>query len=142
MADTWLIRNIKQERISRGMSQKALAGQMADLGFKFEQQTIGRIEKAQRTVSGGEALAFARLFGRELNDLFQAPDVTKHQADLRHKTRNLQETEAYASGAMIAHQVASEELGALVADLRAGPHAAALAEDLEAAEKALKGGRA
>jgi hypothetical protein len=114
---------------------------MHDLGFKFAQQTIGRIEKGQRTVSGGEALAFARLFGRELNDLFQAPDVTKYQADLRHKTRNLQETEAYANGAMISHQTAAAELSSLVADLRAGPHAAALAEELDAAEKALKGGR-
>lgn len=65
--------NIRRWRERRGLSQDALAQQMADLGFPFHQATIYKIEKGERPVRVVEALALSALLDQNISDLTAGP---------------------------------------------------------------------
>ncbi|MCU1439980.1 MAG: hypothetical protein JWP85_977 [Rhodoglobus sp.] len=60
-ADRNLATNLRIARERMGISQSSLAEKMTDLGFKFHQTTINKIENNERKVSVSEAGALALL---------------------------------------------------------------------------------
>ncbi|MBT2484623.1 MULTISPECIES: helix-turn-helix transcriptional regulator [unclassified Microbacterium] len=59
---------LREARERKGLSQAALAEEMQQLGFEFQQQTVYKIESGNRKATIGEAAALARAL--------QLPDVT------------------------------------------------------------------
>lgn len=54
---------VRAYRLDMGKSQEALAAEMTHRGFPMSQPTIGKIERGDRKVTLGEALAFADTLG-------------------------------------------------------------------------------
>ena len=97
--------NIRRWRERRGLSQDALAQQMADLGFPFHQATIYKIEKGERPVRLAEALALSALLDQHVSDLTEGPvddeTYTRAQAEaaLDRAKVALADAEAYLAAA-------------------------------------------
>jgi transcriptional regulator with XRE-family HTH domain len=72
-ADHWdraLIAGIKKERQAQGISQIDLAERMSELGYKFHQATVYKIENGDRKVTASEAHGLAEIFDVEIDHLF------------------------------------------------------------------------
>lgn len=85
--------NLRSTREAMGITQAELAERMRDRGFGFHQATIYKIEKGERKVSIGEAMAIAGLFDIDVTDLAEAPtevrDAEFYASLLWERTRNL-----------------------------------------------------
>lgn len=69
-------RRVERLRERNGWSQTELARKMKERGFDaFHQTTISRVEKGERPVRLGEAVAFADIFGRPLESMLAAPSA-------------------------------------------------------------------
>jgi transcriptional regulator with XRE-family HTH domain len=75
-AEDIVARRVAYERERRGWSTAELARRMTEAGVPLNQSSIYKIEKGtpRRTISLDEALAFARVFGRSLDELRSMPD--------------------------------------------------------------------
>lgn len=61
---------IKTLRLSRNLTQKALAEKLQLEGYEFSDLTILRIEQGKRFVPDYEVLALAKFFGISTDELF------------------------------------------------------------------------
>lgn len=68
--DEALTAGIKRERQAQGMSQADLAERMTELGYRFHQSTINKIESGERKVTGAEAYGLAEVFLVSVDYLF------------------------------------------------------------------------
>jgi transcriptional regulator with XRE-family HTH domain len=69
----WFAENLKRMREDKGLSQTALARQMAEMGFPFHQMTISRIEAGRRDVGLVEAVALAERVGGTIGFMMRPP---------------------------------------------------------------------
>lgn len=72
-ADYWdkaFIAGVKRERLAQGMSQSDLAEKMSELGYKFHQTTVNKIENGERKVTASEAYGIAEVFDVAIEYLF------------------------------------------------------------------------
>lgn len=69
-------RRVERLRERHEWSQTELARKMKEKGFSaFHQTTISRVEKGERPVRLGEAVAFSEIFNRPLESMLAAPSV-------------------------------------------------------------------
>ncbi len=136
--DKWFAVNLRAARERAGLSQEDLAQRMREAGFKFHQQTIGRIEAKERSVRVGEALAFARIVKTNLDALARPPETTRQAMVLKGATGRLWKLRDDLRGTQREIAGAVERLEALVARLKGSDMADVLAEEIRAAERALK----
>ncbi len=101
--------NIKRWRERKGLSQDALAQQMADLGFPFHQATVYKIEKGERPVRLVEAMALSALLDQYLFGLTEEP--------VDDETYTAQEAKAALSKAKVTLAVAEADLAAKERDV-------------------------
>lgn len=64
------IEGLKKERTSQGMSQAELAEKMSDLGYRFDQATVYKIENGKRKVTAAEAWGLAAVLDVEVEYLY------------------------------------------------------------------------
>ena len=69
LADEQFAVNIRETRERKGMSQAALAAEMAERGWSWHPQTVQKAEAGQRHVRVGEAEALARILGTTIERL-------------------------------------------------------------------------
>lgn len=62
-----LVQAVIDKRKQAGLSQSDLATAMSDLGFRWHQPTVGRVEAGDRPLRFDEALALADLFQIDLS---------------------------------------------------------------------------
>jgi transcriptional regulator with XRE-family HTH domain len=60
---------IRRQRDERGWSQDQLAQRLTELGFRWLQSTVNRIETGSRTVTWDEAAILSLIFDLNLNEL-------------------------------------------------------------------------
>lgn len=73
--DKRFVRNMVAFREAHGMSQKELVEKLREQGWtSVYQNTISRIERGERPVRYGEALAIARVFGEPVEKFTLAPE--------------------------------------------------------------------
>lgn len=65
---------LKTARIERGLSQRALAERLQNLGVGLDQAAITRMETGQREPKLGEALQIADFLGIDVNSISYGPD--------------------------------------------------------------------
>jgi len=69
-----LARSLRAMREARGLTQKAVAAEMAACGFPtFRQTVVAKIEGGQRPVTVNEGAALAAILGLSLADLISGP---------------------------------------------------------------------
>ena len=93
--DEYFASNLRRTREAMGLTQSDMAERMRDRGFPFHQATIYKIEKGDRKVSIGEAMAIAWLLDVSIFALAEAPqasvDGEYYSSVLWERTRNLVE---------------------------------------------------
>jgi transcriptional regulator with XRE-family HTH domain len=72
--DEIFARRLREARESSGISQDALAQHMTEIGFKFHQTTVNKIERGERKVPVGEAIALADAIGVSLEQMLEPED--------------------------------------------------------------------
>src|ERR1017187_1128908 len=75
--DDWAAERVRFEREQRGWSTAELARRVTLAGVPMRQQTVWKVESGQprRSLSVGEASAFANVFGISLRELMTPPRV-------------------------------------------------------------------
>ena len=77
--ERWLAERVLSERKHRGWSQAQLSKELAKVGSPLQQSAISKIESPpkgeRRSISIGEAIGFARVFGIPLGELLLPPDA-------------------------------------------------------------------
>lgn len=99
--ERWLAQRVQSERQARGWSQQRLSKELGIAGHPLQQSAISKIESAEpgvgRTITIGEAVGFAKVFGIPLGELLLPPDAVRdrrawhlfldaaqHNNDMRH----------------------------------------------------------
>lgn len=80
------------ERLARlrgDKSQKALADDMRDRGWKWSQMTVYLTESGKRSLKLREAPDLAEILGVHVMDLFKDPEVLKVETEINHLVRNV-----------------------------------------------------
>lgn len=67
--DEYVGDNVRRLRLARGLTQAALADQMARAGVEMSQQVVAKVEKGARPLRLVEAVALADLFDVHVQDL-------------------------------------------------------------------------
>lgn len=135
----WFAANLKAARERAGMSQETMAQRMRHAGYaSWKQQTVTKVENAARRVLLAEARALARILGLTDAELTQPPETVRDGLALREAVSRLWQARSDAQYAALYVNEARGDLETLLASLREGDHGEALAEQITAAEKALK----
>lgn len=75
--------NLRKMRTEEGLTQKVLAELMTERGVSLDQSTVARIERGARAVRLGEALVFAEVLDRSVDELVRGADDTSEVRRLR-----------------------------------------------------------
>lgn len=78
------IEGIKKERLAQGMSQADLAERMSDLGYRFDQATVYKVENGKRKVTAAEAWGLAEVLDVDVEYLYDWQAAHQHP-DARRK---------------------------------------------------------
>ena len=113
-ARAWFPVNVRARRDALGMSQEALARAMADLGFRYHQATVYKIESGARMVPVDEAFALGRLLRTSVEVLMSRPEAVQQLSFLTTCTRvgqeNWLEVRAAAEQLLTEHYALEYEL--------------------------------
>lgn len=74
--------NVRDARKAQGISQRALAERLAEVGLTIDASAITRLEKGSRAIRLGEALAIAEALSTDLEELL-GPDPKRRMEMLR-----------------------------------------------------------
>lgn len=72
------VEGVKNERIAQGITQSDLAERMSDLGYRFDQATVYKIENGKRKVTATEAWGLAEILDVELDYLYDYKSAHNH----------------------------------------------------------------
>jgi transcriptional regulator with XRE-family HTH domain len=89
MADQRFAQNLRAAREHAGLSQAALAAEMAEMGYPFHQQTIARIEGGSQRVRLAEALALARSVRTSLDALARPAGLAREAYQILDSARRV-----------------------------------------------------
>ncbi|MCK1804080.1 helix-turn-helix domain-containing protein [Brevibacterium sp. R8603A2] len=93
--DRWVAENVKRLREQRSWSQSELARRMVAAGAtNYNQMTVSRTEKGERTVSVGELLILAKVLETFVIDLLQSPpanDIVELSYAVQNKIQSIKE---------------------------------------------------
>jgi len=133
----WFAENLRAARERAGISQGALNQKMLDLGYKFHQQTVSKIEAGDRKVDQEEAYALAGLLGTTVEALRRPPDIAIEGIALTDGARQLSRLRQQA--AQVARQYGEQRalLEALVEAVEAAGHSGRLAREVDVARRVL-----
>jgi transcriptional regulator with XRE-family HTH domain len=134
-AATRFAANVRARRELNGMSQRALAQAMIDLGHgSFRQQTIAEIEAGGRQVKLEEALAISRALGISMDNLVRPAGLTRQASELLAAAREMRETTRQVRQWVNDRDAARRRLEKALA--AAGAHESELADELAVAQRA------
>jgi len=139
VTDQWFAANLMEARKRAGLSQKAVAGQMREAGYRWYPQTVSRVEAGEQAIRVGEAFALARITGTTAEALARPPQAAQDVFELRQATGKVWQARSEAQFAEARYAEAREALAAMLAALREAGKAGALAEQVADAEHALEG---
>lgn len=133
----WFAENLRAARERAGISQGALNQKMLDLGYKFHQQIVSKIEAGKRKVDQEEAYALADLLGTTVEALRRPPDIAIEGAALADGAQEL--TRLRLQAAQVGRQYGEQRasLEALVEAAEASGHSGQLAREMDAARRIL-----
>jgi transcriptional regulator with XRE-family HTH domain len=138
-----LAANLKAAREAAGLSQEAVAQGMRDAGYRFYQQTIGKIEAGDRTVSAEELFALASVIGSSVYMLARPAGHTAEALRILSAARQVRrardEARAVAIAADRKHGDAVAALKRAIARAREDGLEEALAEEIRTGERTLAG---
>jgi len=131
--------NLRAARERAGMSQGALTQKMLELGYKFHQQIISKIEAGERKVDQEEAYALASLLGTTVEALRRPPDINIEAAALMDGAQHLARLRTQA--AQVARQYGEQRalLEQLVEAIEAAGNTEQLAREIGVARRILAG---
>jgi transcriptional regulator with XRE-family HTH domain len=69
-----IARNVKAERVRRGLTQEQLAARMSELGYRWHQQTAGQVEHCTRRLTAEEVLGLAVALAVPVDRLLYPPE--------------------------------------------------------------------
>lgn len=129
--------NLRLARERAGMSQEEVAQQMSDLGYKFHQQTITRIENGRRKVSLEEANQLAQAVGSTVDALSRPTGLARDAWTVLHDVRVIRDAHKRANAAAEEFRIMQGHLHHLVKRLEDEGAAPALEVEMSAARRAL-----
>lgn len=133
--------NVKTARENAGLSQEALAQGMREMGHRFHQQTIGKIEAGDRHVSISEGLALARVLGTNIEMLTRPAEHTADAFRILIAARRVREARSAAETANRKHRDMVQLLERALERARKDGLEKALADEIGAGERTLAGSR-
>jgi transcriptional regulator with XRE-family HTH domain len=134
-----LAANLKVARETAGLSQEAVAQGMRETGYRFHQQTIGKIEAGDRIVSAEEASALASVIGTSIYMLLRPAGHTADALRILSAARRVREARAVAATANKKHGDAVFLLKRAIARAREDGLDKALADEIATGERTLAG---
>jgi transcriptional regulator with XRE-family HTH domain len=140
-ADKRFAENLRAARERAGLSQRELAEEMAELGFRFRQQTIARIEAADRVVGVGESRALARACGTTVDTLVRPGALARDAWLIIDAARTVRETGSQLAALQLRQSNARAELERLIRQAQDAGRADALAEEIAIGQRALEPAR-
>jgi transcriptional regulator with XRE-family HTH domain len=140
-ADKRFAENLRAARERAGLSQRELAEHMAELGFRFRQQTIARIEAADRVVGVGESRALARVCRTTVDALVRPGELSREAWLILDTARKVREARNQIAALQLRHSNIRTELERLIAEAEGSGHARTLAEEIAIGRSALGSGR-
>jgi ribosome-binding protein aMBF1 (putative translation factor) len=136
-ADKRFAANLRAARERKGLSQKQLAEEMFELGFRFRQQTIARIEAADRVVGVGESRALARACGTTVDALVRPDTLARDGWMILDAARTVREARDQSGRLQVRLSNALTELEQLIKSAENGGEAHAIAEEIAIGRRAL-----
>lgn len=103
-------------RLRGGKSQKALADDMRERGWKWSQMTVYLTETGKRSLKLKEAPDLADILGVQVMDLFEDPEVLSIEAEIKVLMRNVSYDYATAVETLKALHNSQEILQARISD--------------------------
>lgn len=111
--------NVRRRREALGWSQSELARRMADEGWEtYNQMTVSRTEKEERSVRLGEARALARVLGQSVEEMTRPTGEALYLDNVRQWNTRIGATIAALEGAALAFEHEREGLPAAVEQLK------------------------
>ena len=111
-------RRLRQERVSRGLSQTEFASRLAErLGVATYPTTITKIEKGEREIKLGEAIAIAEILDLPLSAL--TDDKSSFDDEIASLHQELDEARTHETELYRAHQAAQRRVRSITRRLRA-----------------------
>lgn len=108
---------LRELRTARKWPLHEVASRMKPYGYSWHQTVVAKIETGQRPLRLNEAIALARLFGVDLDDLLFDPTTPGHTEEIEEQ---IAELEGRLSQASEQHQAAWVNLHRIEADQAAG----------------------
>jgi transcriptional regulator with XRE-family HTH domain len=139
-ADKRFAENLRAARERAGLSQRALAEEMAELGFRFRQQTIARIEAADRVVGVGESRALARACHTTVDALVRPGELGREAWLILDAARMVRDARAQIAALQLRHSNARAQLEYRITRAEESGHAETLAEEIAIGRRALATG--
>jgi transcriptional regulator with XRE-family HTH domain len=136
-ADKRFAENLRAARERAGLSQRELAQEMADLGFRFRQQTIARIEAADRVVGVGESRALARACRTTVDALVRPGALARDAWLIRDAARKVRETRDQMEALHLIGSNARADLERLIRAAEDAGRSDAIAEEIAIGRRAL-----
>lgn len=131
--------NLKAAREHAGLSQEAVAQGMREMGYRFHQQTIGKIEAGDRDVGFHEAVALASVIGTTIHMLARPPGHAAGALRILSAARDARSARSAAEAADRRHRDAVRLLERALERARNDGLAGALADEIAAGERTLAG---
>ena len=139
-ADKRFAENLRAARERAGLSQRQLAEEMVAAGFRFRQQTIARIEAADRVVSFGESRALARACRTTAEALARPGEMARDGWLIIDAARRLREAGNEMSLAQRHREVALADLERVIKRVEDAGHGETLADEIAIGRRAMADG--
>jgi transcriptional regulator with XRE-family HTH domain len=139
MTDQRFAQNLRAAREYAGMSQAALAAEMAAAGYPFHQQTIARIEGGAQRVRLAEALALALAVHSSLDALARPTGVALAGHRIRVAAGQVRSARTGLWAASGHFDERKRNLEGLLAAAVEDGHGEALADEIRIGEQSLRG---
>lgn len=137
-ADKRFGENLREARMNAGMTQAEVCRRMtARTGRTYLQQTLTRIENGDQAPQLGEAAELAEIVGHDLSAMTRPPGLAREAWRLLHYAREAREAHDDRGEAGKRLAAARNQMTVAIAKMQKEGHAAALADEIAVARRAL-----